>query len=580
MRVEFWYYIWCSEREIDKRAATNHHLGFIISGLKNDVADGLRKIDVGEGKNKRLLADFVMTIRGSEKRLERKKSEIQYLEHVNIRQQNELERLRAELELRGLHEGGQRSAKTLESEDPHSASGESDEHTTRPPTPSTGNSHSRCSSLDSLPNDPAPETSGSEKDAILATATLPETAGTLAPELDSTATISATTADSDVVVDVIAHKGRVEESAEAAAESKGLEWHAGEKWTEGTIQDLFMANMTGISGSDEKATLMKHIMDIVRDHAERLTVHKVLGRGSCGMVQEVEFSDFPGESFALKTVNLGADKYVKQSALLEMIVFARLVQEPHDNVIAALAVDDTSTSMPVLLPKARCNLATLLDDDTLSIGDKLGLVLDVVRAAQHLHAMNIVHRDITPGNILVFDSEELGLHCKLADFGLSREIGEDCPAMSGTPGYMAYECMSAEGVTGAAGQDVVAIAMVLLTVCLRKEHRSPNLFATPALIKPEEFARLKDMVHRMTTLGEDVSLQRELFQVELTKRTMGDGSFMEMMLSTDKMDPAFKCPNMLTESLPAFLATNPDDREDMGSLLALVERLLKINTSS
>ncbi|CAN0515429.1 unnamed protein product, partial [Scytosiphon promiscuus] len=55
------------------------------------------------------------------------------------------------------------------------------------------------------------------------------------------------------------------------------------------------------------------------------------------------------------------------------------------------------------------------------------LVLDVVRAAQHLHGMNIVHRDITPGNILVFDSEELGLHCKLADFGLSR--GESFPVL-------------------------------------------------------------------------------------------------------------------------------------------------------
>lgn len=57
------------------------------------------------------------------------------------------------------------------------------------------------------------------------------------------------------------------------------------------------------------------------------------------------------------------------------------------------------------------------------------LIADVVRGAQHLHDMNIVHRDITPGNILVFESEELGLHCKLADFGLSR--GECFPVSSG-----------------------------------------------------------------------------------------------------------------------------------------------------
>lgn len=49
--------------------------------------------------------------------------------------------------------------------------------------------------------------------------------------------------------------------------------------------------------------------------------------------------------------------------------------------------------------------------------------------------------------------------------------------MMGTPGYMAFESMSREPVAGAAGQDVVGVAMVLLMVCLRKELRSPNLYA-------------------------------------------------------------------------------------------------------
>lgn len=49
--------------------------------------------------------------------------------------------------------------------------------------------------------------------------------------------------------------------------------------------------------------------------------------------------------------------------------------------------------------------------------------------------------------------------------------------MMGTPGYMAFESMSMEPVRGAAAHDVVGVAMVLLLVCLRKELRSPNLFA-------------------------------------------------------------------------------------------------------
>lgn len=53
------------------------------------------------------------------------------------------------------------------------------------------------------------------------------------------------------------------------------------------------------------------------------------------------------------------------------------------------------------------------------------LVADLVRATQHLHGLNIVHRDIKPANLLIFWTEERGLHGKLGDFGLSR--GEFSP---------------------------------------------------------------------------------------------------------------------------------------------------------
>lgn len=46
--------------------------------------------------------------------------------------------------------------------------------------------------------------------------------------------------------------------------------------------------------------------------------------------------------------------------------------------------------------------------------------MDLVRGAQHLHGLNIVHRDIKPANLLIFWTEELGLHGKLGDYRLSR----------------------------------------------------------------------------------------------------------------------------------------------------------------
>ncbi|CAN0250328.1 unnamed protein product [Ectocarpus sp. 8 AP-2014] len=267
---------------------------------------------------------------------------------------------------------------------------------------------------------------------------------------------------------------------------------------EGSIQELFVANSIEETGIAEMATTVKHVMGVVSHDRERLTVHRGLGQGKCGKVEEIEFADFPGECFALKTVAKGADEYTKHAALVEMMVFARLAGQPHDNVLGALAVDDSSPLMPIMMPKATDDLETRMNNEYFAIGDKLRqvltaisvLVVDLARATEHLHGMNIVHRDIKPGNLLVFETEELGLHGKLADFGFAREIGESCPAMMGTPGYMAFESMSREPVAGAAGQDVVGVAMVLLMVCLRKELRSPNLYANMALINSDEMTRL------------------------------------------------------------------------------------------
>ncbi|QSZ28690.1 hypothetical protein DSL72_003190 [Monilinia vaccinii-corymbosi] len=59
---------------------------------------------------------------------------------------------------------------------------------------------------------------------------------------------------------------------------------------------------------------------------------------------------------------------------------------------------------------------------------------------KYLHERGIVHRDIKPENILMTDGE---LHVKLADFGLSKIIGEESftTTLCGTPSYVAPEIL-------------------------------------------------------------------------------------------------------------------------------------------
>lgn len=43
-------------------------------------------------------------------------------------------------------------------------------------------------------------------------------------------------------------------------------------------------------------------------------------------------------------------------------------------MLGALAVDDTASSMPMLLPRAAGDLESFMNNDTISLGDQLGQV--------------------------------------------------------------------------------------------------------------------------------------------------------------------------------------------------------------
>ncbi|MBN1933110.1 MAG: SUMF1/EgtB/PvdO family nonheme iron enzyme [Anaerolineae bacterium] len=81
-------------------------------------------------------------------------------------------------------------------------------------------------------------------------------------------------------------------------------------------------------------------------------------------------------------------------------------------------------------------------DANLSIDQKLTILEQMADALDYAHKQNLVHRDVTPKNIMVEWQENNSLHCVLTDFGLVKVL-ESADALTtgplGTLGYMAPE---------------------------------------------------------------------------------------------------------------------------------------------
>ena len=82
--------------------------------------------------------------------------------------------------------------------------------------------------------------------------------------------------------------------------------------------------------------------------------------------------------------------------------------------------------------------------------DVLHIARDVAAGLAHLHANRIMHRDLKPSNVLVAEGSGI-IRCKIADFGISKELTHTLTKMTckqGTCSYMAPEMLSDDGRVG------------------------------------------------------------------------------------------------------------------------------------
>jgi serine/threonine protein kinase len=126
------------------------------------------------------------------------------------------------------------------------------------------------------------------------------------------------------------------------------------------------------------------------------------------------------------------------------------------------------------------DLRALLEEGPLRPQRALGLVGQVADALDAAHARGLVHRDVKPGNVLVDAAD----HCYLADFGLTKQLGDadagESGLLAGTLDYLAPEQIRRGEVTGRTDQYALGCVLYELLVGappFRRETEARTLWA-------------------------------------------------------------------------------------------------------
>lgn len=171
-------------------------------------------------------------------------------------------------------------------------------------------------------------------------------------------------------------------------------------------------------------------------------VTKVLGQGATSKVYKGR-DKRNGEEVAVKVFSSAA---MQRSPEVQVREFQVMMQLKQENVVQLLGIEEEDVNnhkVIVMELSQHGSLYTLLDDPENSLGleeEEFVIVLkDLTAGIQYLRDKDIVHRDIKPGNILLFKDEEGRSVYKLTDFGAAKQLeSEDEQFMSlyGTEEYL------------------------------------------------------------------------------------------------------------------------------------------------
>jgi serine/threonine protein kinase len=199
--------------------------------------------------------------------------------------------------------------------------------------------------------------------------------------------------------------------------------------------------------------------------AGRYRLVSQIGRGSMGVVWQAQ-DERLDRAVAVKELVLDetADEEAAQQAVRRAVREGRLaarLRHPHAITVHDVVEHDGKPCLVMEFLPSQSLAAQLAERGTLAPQYVAGIGSQVASALAAAHVEGIVHRDVTPSNVLIAPDGT----AKLADFGISRALGEGTVTgggfIAGTPAFLAPEV--AGGADAVFASDVFSLGATMYT---------------------------------------------------------------------------------------------------------------------
>ncbi len=218
------------------------------------------------------------------------------------------------------------------------------------------------------------------------------------------------------------------------------------------------------------------------------SVFECLGAGGMATVHRasIELEDGDVYEVALKRLlpQLADDKRFVEDLIREGKLAAQL---EHPNIVRILELGRIGRTYFIAMDLVRGrSLMTLLQKAVVrglrpGVGIVLALMHETLDALDHAHTAQIVHRDLTPSNLIVTDDG----HLKIIDFGVAKSLVGTLQTQSGLAkgkvGYMAIEGISGKPVDARADIFSAGVVMWELLALRRLFHGESDIEAMNAV---------------------------------------------------------------------------------------------------